>query len=705
MGHLDAILMERWPQLPMFRLESTMSQSHTHLKNFRFVTLALIGLLAYSGCGLDSPEAPTFQTDIHIPIGRMTYTVADLIESVDLLEGDTTGTYPVYLAFDGTIDSIGVEDRLSADIAPVRLAVEIGDLPLDIATISETFLPLTEISPIEIPPGGVQLIVPPFDFYPLGYDLEPFPEFEEGSLRSGTLEISLTNELPIAFEGLEIALEDVRYGSEIASVLFTERVEPGSQVNRFLDMSGKTVSNAMRIHIVSGSSPGSTTPVVVNETDGVRIRASLNDLKFQQLKAPFEPRTYQKADSTRIDADIQILQARIAQTTIPLRLESRISVPVIVRVTLPNLELDGGDWSRSYSMEAGSIDRPYTLISDEEIDGGLISFPEVTSPQRLQYLLEVEYAGSRGEVVELSAEMGASVELGAFRLRLDELTGIVIPQELEIEPTTTEISIPDETEGIEFLEADLTLEIINEVQIPGFLNLTATGTGVAGSVDLHLQGSIAAATTSGPVMTSITWNETNRSVIDLVNVKPEEIVAGGTILVGDSSVVSTISSHDRIYGTYTIRAPAKMKISDASYDSDPFDIGIDEEMRDRIRNDVLGAEATLKVSNHLPVGVSVTLQFSDDSTNVYDRPSIVLDTIHVPSGTLDEATGRVAEASISDVHVALSADQIDFFAGEYVWVGTAIRADPTGDNSIELLTTDHVEVEGLIRFGFEVGPE
>ena len=69
-------------------------------------------LLVMCGCGLEHPQAPSFETEINIPVGSLRYTVAELIESEERLEGDTTGTNPVYFTYDGTIDSVEVGDRL-----------------------------------------------------------------------------------------------------------------------------------------------------------------------------------------------------------------------------------------------------------------------------------------------------------------------------------------------------------------------------------------------------------------------------------------------------------------------------------------------------------------------------------------------------------------------------------------------------------------
>jgi len=659
-------------------------------------------LMVLCGCGLEKPQGPSFQTEAHIPIGALSYTVAELIESEERIEGDITGTHPVYLTYDGVIDSIDLSESLVTDVEPVFLSSAIGELSLNVAETFPISFTIGDLVPIEIPQGGALLVVPAFNVSNIIGDLPPIPEFREGVLASGSLLLTLHNDLPVTIRDLVLQIEDLSLGETIETVVRPSPVNPGGTSIHSIDLSGKRISNLLRVSLIWLSSPGSNLPVLVKETDEILVEAQLSGLRFSEIEAPIPAQSFDESASTALGETIQILGGRIASTSVPLRLESTIPLPVSVELRLPDLREDGEPWSRSYPMPAGSIETPSTLILDEQLLGSEVAFADIDVPQMFRYQLLIDYQGSRGQVIKLSQQMGVVATIGAFELRLDEFTGIVQPRELAIDPTTTSFSIPDETDGIEFLEATLSLEVVNEAAIPGRLALTATGSGQNGSVTVRLDGDVDPATSTGPTITELQWDQSNSNVLELLNLQPEEITIRGSVIAGDSTVICSVTSSDRILGHYEVRSSLRVLIHETSYKPDPFDLEIPDDVRDRIGEEMVDAEAELTIRNHLPVGVTIALQFAADSAQVYKSPLVSLNTVRIPPGELDPQTGRVIESSLSEVKIALSTEDIDFFARKRAYGGVLIIPDITEDQFIELVTTDRIDIEGIMSFRMRV---
>jgi hypothetical protein len=506
----------------------------------------------------------------------------------------------------------------------------------------------------------------------------------------------------VPLENLVIQLRDLHLDREIRTFGISERLEPGESTNRMVELAGKTVSNQLAVQLISGRSPGSTDLVLVEPNDAIILEAELFDLRFNELIAPIPPHRFEKRDLTMMDGSVRIQEALIAEADVPVHLESTIPVPATVRLSLPDLKLDEVAFEKSYVMSPGSTDHPSILETNESLAGYSITFPELDTDQELEYLVEIEYDGSGSEIIRLSEEMGIDAELGSFTLGLEELTGIVEPRETTITPTRTTFSIPDEAEGLEFVQAALSLEIVNEAQVPGRIDLTATGTRHPSSASVSLQGDVAAGTPSGPSTTLLQWNESNSNVLELVNLRPNEILIEGKILIGDSMFVSTVRAGDRIRGRYEVSAPLKIRIGNASYRPDPFDFEISEDSQERIRENAIGASATLSIRNHLPAGATVSVQFGSSPEDVYEHPELTLDAVHVDPGVIDPLTGRVTEARVSEVTLAIAAEEIGFFARDRVYGGTIIVLDSTEETSVELLTTDAIEINGMVSFQVQV---
>lgn len=665
--------------------------------------LAILVLVAeMTGCGLEKPQAPSFNTTVHIPLGTLSYTVSDLIRSAANVEGDTTGSHPVYLTYGGEIDSLNLEDHLQTQVDRREVEASLGQLSLFIPTTATADISIGGLSGIQIPPGGALMVVPPFSLLPVSLDFAPFPEYRSGTVGTGTLRLTLHNELPVALEQIQIDLEDLLFGTTLIRLTDDSRIAPRQSQSYTFDLTGLRISNELGLRILSGHSPGSGSSVFVQETDGISFDAELPDLRFRAIEAPIPANTYEKQDSVTVGNSFRILRAEVSSAEIPVYFESTIPLPVTFDLVLPEVLMDGQVWSRTYSLPSGSPGAPAVLITREPLGGTVISTEDPSTPQKLAILIRVRYAGSGSAIVRLTETMGVQAEMGAFRLALSEVTGYLEPREHSIPRTRASFDIPELTEGLEFIEAGFRVTILNETELPGSLALVLTGFKEADSVAIRLAGEVAAAGPAGPALTHLTWDQGNSPILDLLNLRPDEIGVSGNVRIGDPHQVRTIRAHDRITGDYEIRAPIRIRIHGTSYRPDPSKVEVADDLQEQIRDRILDGQADLVVRNHLPFGVSVMIQFSADSVNVYSLPDVILERVHVQSGALDPSTGRVLAARDTQVRVSLSSRDVMFFARDRFFGGAVILPDSTGPGGVELLSTDEIEVKGLIRFGVVV---
>ncbi len=667
----------------------------------RSLAILCATLLTLSGCGLDAPEAPSFQTDVYIPLGDLRYTVAELIRSEEIITGDTTGTNPVYVEYRGAIASVQAAEHLQVEVPRKRLSARLGDLNLNVATTPSVRYPLSDMAPFEIPPSGLHLILPPFDLRTLIRDYDPFPEFREGTFRSGRCELTVHNGLPFAVEGLVFQLKDVPSGAVIA-VTQALTLTPGGSAAASIDLSGKTISNALRVTLVSGNTPGSPDAIFIHGTDAIQVDAKLRDLRLQDLTAPVAAGSFEVRGASLLGGDLRILDGVIASAAIPLRIENTVPLSVTVSVTIPEILEGDVPWSRTYEVAAGDPSAPGVTQVDITLSDAHIRFDDTTVPQRIQYIIRAVHRGSNGQTIRLTSSMGASIEVDSARLALAEFTGIIGSQEFRIPETRTAFHAPAETEGVEFLRGTLAITIANGIRLPGHLNLLAVGVRDGRTARVSLEGDVAPATASDPATTVLTIDQTHGGLLDLVNLRPEEIRISGSVTVGDSTQTVVIRGIDGISGAYEARSPIRVRIHESSYRPAAFDFEIDEDLQERIREDLLEAEADLTVRNQTPIGMSVRLQFAADSANVYAHPAVVLDDVHVPAGEVDTLSGNVTEATVARVRVVLRPEDVSFFARRRVYCGALIVPDPTGNEGVALQTSDEVGIAGLVRFTLQV---
>jgi hypothetical protein len=203
----------------------------------------------------------------------------------------------------------------------------------------------------------------------------------------------------------------------------------------------------------------------------------------------------------------------------------------------------------------------------------------------------------------------------------------------------------------------------------------------------------------------LTFTEENSRILDLVNVRPETITIEGSAVVGDEARTVTVEPEDTIRGRFRLSAPFRVRIHDAAFEPDPFELEIDEDLRERIEEDLIGAEARAIVSNRLPFAVTVVVRFASDSSRVHASPEIELAPVRVESAFIDPASGRAMAQRVTEARLEIGRSDVPFFAGGSVFSGVLIRPDSVGGRPVEVMTTDWVEVGGTIRFALELsGP-
>ena len=159
---------------------------------------AAIGLVTgLLGCGIEAPETPSFQTQITVPISEQHISVAELVEG---LEGIVIDSSSVRIDVSGELDSVRVDDQLSASVAGVSFDAVVGDFDLPDNLRGGVAFTFADLTPPGTPTGHV--IVPPFTFSVPPRDVQGLDDFSQITFASGTIVIEVTNGLPVPVAGI-----------------------------------------------------------------------------------------------------------------------------------------------------------------------------------------------------------------------------------------------------------------------------------------------------------------------------------------------------------------------------------------------------------------------------------------------------------------------------------------------------------------------
>ena len=225
-------------------------------------------LLLMNGCLIETPESPTWELDMVIPLIDEKYPLSDMVGPIS---GDSSNGYiDLFDSLDilrlNVRDTIGTivldSSKLTVGgIGTIFILQEIGALELNDFGSGEDFQSqsLSEISDaVRDAPNGIDILVPDFMLDPISNRMA-IEDVIEATMEQGIIRISINNgfiDAPnsgIPLTNMKIVLSD-SMGSKIDSALY-DRIGPDSTETRDINLAGKTFFPPL-FTTTTGGSPG-----------------------------------------------------------------------------------------------------------------------------------------------------------------------------------------------------------------------------------------------------------------------------------------------------------------------------------------------------------------------------------------------------------------------------------------------------------------
>jgi hypothetical protein len=204
-------------------------------------------------------------------------------------------------------------------------------------------------------------------------------------------------------------------------------------------------------------------------------------------------------------------------------------------------------------------------------------------------------------------------------------------------------------------------------------------------------------------------DETNSAILSWIGARPRRLRFEGAFRVGADGEVATVRRTDAVRGAYTLSAPLRMRIGRIHHRTEAFRLTLDEEAQERIRENVVSAEAVGVVRNHFPAGMTARLVFGvterslDLDPEAFPDSVLALDSILVAPGVVGPSGGRVTETTESPVAITIDPDRVPFFARGELFARIALTVSGAdSDRVVEVTAADFVEVNAMLRFAVRV---
>ena len=692
--------------------------------------------LTITTCILESPESPTWELDLVIPLIDEDYLLGDLRGPIqeDSSDGfiDVDTNNILRLNVQDTIGTVEISEELLtvAGIDSVTIRETIGPIELNNIGIDQIFesASLSDISPaVAAAPNGTTIPVPSFVLNPIDNDIA-IADVEEADISQGIIRISVTNGfIDAPASGIPITnLLMILTGADNTALGTADfgTINPGETAIRDIDLANKTL-----VAPISSSATGNSL-AVANFT----INATSKQGKITISVAFIPPfvATRVRGIIPQIDIDIsnsiplgitgttELISGRFRPETDDLifSIENLLQVPLRANLLLPNFI----DSTTNNAKEAiwENIQPGSTDIRIVELGGDSLTNPAGNFP-----LSDIEYVFSASTISTgmsstISQDDAVIIIIGLDTLRFERWKA-----NFDETIPTTETNIentPEGFAGINFEDVELIIKLGNSISVPMFLDLDIVGTnsifGTSASLALRNAeiGSPPLFSTQ-PESTIIRFikdmtcvndqcepsGETD--IVDFFNIFPDRIsISGQTNLLGEGVVAVGQS----LGGGFELKIPFVFSL-DSTAKFVPATTNtiaaFQEEQKEQIENNILYAIVESVLENSFPLSGTISLLITDDSTKFNVHPdSLFVDTLftfNLPD--TDPDAGIFSATSHDSVFLDSSIIRL-FTRGEEHYLKPLITLKSTDGKPRSILPSNFIGITSVMTFRIKINP-
>jgi len=656
------------------------------------VSLAFLALWA---CNPSEPELPQWDVSLtRIPIfGPDTVILGDELTDSTLIVGSDD---VFHIQFSGE-EQIDFSEQMKLDpIDPSSFTGEIGNFTIEDNTGQSVDFNIFEVFPALQPFDGLSAPVPAGDLPFIPPKSIILDNLSSVTFVSGTVTVGITNNLPFDLGApVMVELFDVGNGVSVDTVVFQNEIPMGGTLSGDFELAGKTVSGNLQVFVTGSENGTGGKKVPINgASQGFTVTVSMADLSASSAQAKIPQQSFDVSDSIAISsASIRVISAEVSSGELYLDFQSDFNFPIQLDLTLPQLlEYGVAPLNMTINVPANSYVQRTLFLSDAvlNLNGGKLNFD-----------ISVSVLTDPDVFTEINAADKITVNTSTSEIRFSTVTADI---DMDLEFPMFEQDVVD----FDFDMPQITFENVTFVlefsDVPADMDVSLDMTGYKGgeTTVAHYGFSLTGGDSSTVVLdnSGVTVNGVSSGsgggLVDLINSLPERIEFGGSARFDDDYATLTA---DSVRIGYSIDVPFIFGLPNgAVLEGDSMKMDIDDDTREKIRENLKGSSIEITLANGLPIGGTLTFRTADSTTAVSEPidqwPELVS---FVLSAAPTDADGNVIlPISDQDVNLGLTEAQVQQIAdADYIYWEVSLEAVAKG----KFKSTDSI----IIRSGYLSG--
>ncbi len=634
-----------------------------------FAVMLITVFLSLIQCSIKSPESPSWDTNLTVPLIQRTYTMTELVEKIDgdYLRVDSNGA--VLFEISETLDTVRV-DAAEFQTSNISQSVNqtLGNVTVVPPALSPVVVPVADIGPLAVVlPGNV----PAMDFV-VAADIPSSTSYTSMTIGQGSAWLIIENNLGIDLSTVTVDLNDNGASQLIGTFNFPSGIASAARDSVAVNLNGRTLSNQLGMLADCHTSGGS----VLSAADkGITTEFRFDNSLTVSSATTTVPSLSRSVTSTASLNEPQVIQqAELSGGNLSVSITNGTNLAATIQITIPDLKQGGNALVVTQNVAPQSTNNQTINLAN-----AVLEIADQTAPQQLPIDLQVTSAGSGSNLINVNANDGFSCDVELSNLSFATVTG-TLDITTVIDPTSIDVDIPQGFENGSLAEAVLLLSITNRFGVAGDYSLQLNANN---GKQLTFSGTIAAANGQ----TAVTSTSVDSSVANFLSPLPTNITITGTANFGDGSTIGTISSGDFVVGVARFSAPLALTLGPTLIDFD-----VERAESDGLADasaDIQQAEIVYTVNNHLPVGATLEIHLGADSASLLNNPDVNIDGITLAPGTL---TGGIvtAASTTGELRITLDRSEIDVLKNNPLYILPVLTLPGTSGQVVRFTGSDYV---------------
>ncbi len=601
---------------------------------------------------------------IALPLGEIGLTMDHLLIPDSSLIFDDNTVYKVIVAEDSVfgIDvndliSIPAQSPSSSSIAMGTVAVSNVSMTQDIslgAVASDAGL--TALSSAH---GSIGLF-PQMNESNVGtYGGGGFGTFTSASFSNGTLTLGLTNDWPVPVS-IGIDLVNVSNGATLLTYSMNNIAANGGTGSDTESLVNITLPNNIGFKITSLTSPGSGTNLVaIDTTDNLELAISSANLEVYNAITQISTQPI-SSDTQYVDLSTggseELRELMFSTASFDYEFVSTLAENLELNLNFPGSDQNGVEVDTTIIIAAGA-----TTTGSINLNGSILDLTQDPSQNhsRLPIAVAATLVGS-GNMVNIDSSDALDMTFEMTNLQFGHIRGFFGTQQITIDPGAVDLAIDflENFDGeISFAEPSIAMAITNSIGLP--IQLVLDFNSFKDGTAYGLNGPnyvLPYPTTLGNTATgTLTFDNTNSSIVDVFTLPKDSITYGGTVNVNHDT--TTFGTENFVTNTSSISGDLLMEM--------PFyftatGLGFYDTLATNQNNsDVLpegasleSAKLLLQTTTTLPLDAALNLTFYDANWN-----TILVKDFGLMESGIPDANGIIVAANILDSELELDASE------------------------------------------------